>query len=241
MTARILLVDDERHIIDLLRLVLEREGFRDVAEATTAADALVLAAEAPTRAHRARRDAARRRRIRARGQAPRAHRGADPVPDRRGRSTSTSSPASPWAATTTSRSRSTRSRWWRASRRTCAARGATAEDGRSGAGARRAGGSGCCEDEGRLEVAGARRAVPGARVPAAGVLLPQPRTRVQQAAALPAGVGRGADGRGGRQHRAGARPPAARAHRGGPVRSRGCCRRCAASATGSSCRPRETR
>ncbi|HEY5548389.1 MAG TPA: response regulator transcription factor [Coriobacteriia bacterium] len=40
MTSRILIVDDEQSIIDLLRLVLEREGLTDVAEATTVAAAL---------------------------------------------------------------------------------------------------------------------------------------------------------------------------------------------------------
>lgn len=40
MNSRILLVDDERSIIDLLRLVLEREGLTDVAVAVSAAEAL---------------------------------------------------------------------------------------------------------------------------------------------------------------------------------------------------------
>jgi two-component system, OmpR family, response regulator RegX3 len=39
VTERILIVDDEQPILDLLRLVLEREGFDDVAEATTVAAA----------------------------------------------------------------------------------------------------------------------------------------------------------------------------------------------------------
>lgn len=47
MTDRILLVDDEQPILDLLRLVLEREGFADVAEATTAAGALAAVQESP--------------------------------------------------------------------------------------------------------------------------------------------------------------------------------------------------
>jgi DNA-binding response OmpR family regulator len=47
VSQRILLVDDERHILDLLLLVLEREGFRDVATAETAAEALERAAEVP--------------------------------------------------------------------------------------------------------------------------------------------------------------------------------------------------
>jgi two-component system, OmpR family, response regulator RegX3 len=40
VSDRILIVDDEQPIVDLLRLVLEREGFDDVAEAGTAAAAL---------------------------------------------------------------------------------------------------------------------------------------------------------------------------------------------------------
>jgi two-component system, OmpR family, response regulator RegX3 len=40
MPPRILIVDDEQPIIDLLRLVLDREGLDDVAEATTVAAAL---------------------------------------------------------------------------------------------------------------------------------------------------------------------------------------------------------
>jgi two-component system, OmpR family, response regulator RegX3 len=48
VSQRILLVDDERPILDLLCLVLEREGFRDVVRAETAAEALELAAAAPT-------------------------------------------------------------------------------------------------------------------------------------------------------------------------------------------------
>ncbi|KAF0207167.1 MAG: winged helix family two component transcriptional [Actinobacteria bacterium] len=40
MTDRILIVEDEQPIVDLLRLVLEREGFSDITEATTVAAAL---------------------------------------------------------------------------------------------------------------------------------------------------------------------------------------------------------
>jgi DNA-binding response OmpR family regulator len=47
VSQRILLVDDERPILDLLRLVLEREGFRDVACAETAAEALELTEAVP--------------------------------------------------------------------------------------------------------------------------------------------------------------------------------------------------
>lgn len=47
MSHRILLVDDERRITELLRLVLEREGLRDVVEASTAAEALASAEETP--------------------------------------------------------------------------------------------------------------------------------------------------------------------------------------------------
>lgn len=43
MSDRILLVDDEQPIIDLLRIVLEREGFSDIDEAATAGAALAHA------------------------------------------------------------------------------------------------------------------------------------------------------------------------------------------------------
>lgn len=46
-SARILLVDDEQAILDLLVLVLEREGFTDVVTATTFAGALGVVAGAP--------------------------------------------------------------------------------------------------------------------------------------------------------------------------------------------------
>lgn len=46
-SARILLVDDEQAILDLLVLVLEREGFTDVVTATTFAEALGVVAGAP--------------------------------------------------------------------------------------------------------------------------------------------------------------------------------------------------
>ncbi|PKQ19842.1 MAG: DNA-binding response regulator [Actinobacteria bacterium HGW-Actinobacteria-6] len=43
MSERILIVEDEQPIIDLLRLVLEREGLVDIAEANTVAEALASA------------------------------------------------------------------------------------------------------------------------------------------------------------------------------------------------------
>ncbi|PKQ38500.1 MAG: DNA-binding response regulator [Actinobacteria bacterium HGW-Actinobacteria-1] len=47
VSERILIVEDEQPIIDLLRLVLEREGLVDVAEAKTVADALASAGAEP--------------------------------------------------------------------------------------------------------------------------------------------------------------------------------------------------
>lgn len=46
-SARILLVDDEREILDLLTLVLKREGFSNVITATTVGEALHAVGEAP--------------------------------------------------------------------------------------------------------------------------------------------------------------------------------------------------
>jgi DNA-binding response OmpR family regulator len=45
VSDRILIVDDEQPIIDLLRIVLEREGFSDIAEANTAEQAIALTRE----------------------------------------------------------------------------------------------------------------------------------------------------------------------------------------------------
>ncbi len=44
---RVLLVDDEQAILDLLRLVLEREGFKDVVTAVTASEAMAAIAVTP--------------------------------------------------------------------------------------------------------------------------------------------------------------------------------------------------